>query len=77
MKEYQFSDDQLEAYVENSLRDMTSLERQLAFTIQKDRETFAALLKEIEPMAAQIVSPKDNTFNRQVDLIKSRIPLSS
>lgn len=73
MKEQYFTDDQLEAFVENNRLDMTGLERQLAFTIQRDREAFNSLLSEIEPMAQQIISPKDNVFSRQIELINRRL----
>lgn len=67
------TDDQLERLAANSLRDMTSLECQLCNVIIDDRKAFRQLIKEIEPMAQQVIHPKDNTFSRQLELIKARL----
>jgi len=73
MKVPKFTDEQLEAYADNVMRDMTSLEMQLSLTLIEDRKAFVELLEEIEPLALQIISPRDNTFSRQVKLIKGRL----
>ena len=71
-----FTDEQLEHYADNPLRDMTSLEMQLAATVIKNREAFSQLREEIAPLARQIICPSDNTFSRQLRLIDKQLAAS-
>lgn len=73
MIDLKFTDTQLQQFATNPLRDMTTLEMQLANFIIDDRKAFRQLITEIEPMARQVISPKNNVFSRQLALIKGRL----